>query len=698
MNIPRLLVVDDERRMVDSLKSLLTKQGYKVETAYDGSEAAEKISQNSYDLIISDIKLPNKNGLELLSLAQKKDPDAVVILMTGYASLESAVDAIGQGAYDYLLKPVEYPHLKMAVSRGLDKHFSNQARDELLEQLKRQNAELNRRIAELNALYRAGHSLSSTIELRELLEQIITIATGVIGAKAGSVMLIDTDINHLKIKASIGIDHDLASKVSLPLGSSIAGTVAQSGEPVMIDDIEKDPEFKRKAKTTYESKSVLSVPLIIKGEVIGVINLTDKHGDEKFSEHDLKLLTTLASQAAIAIDDARHFEEASRKLREFVALYEIASELPNMDDFQQMARLVHFHIRNIMPVDMTLWLSHDQSRNSLTFNFWEGWGNEHFERVEHEEIPITGEQLEKHNIRAEIVLGFLDKNLPVDGKIRAFRAVPIYAKGSFYGLFCMGSLKQASFNVDHEYLASIVTSQAASLYERQRAMLNATQLMTMGNMVSEISHDLRKPLTNVKGALQILKNRTEESKENNEIFDMTQQELSRLSELVRELVDFSNPKKYQTEKQRVEEALDRALKLVSHDLEKSKIELEINLEPNLPLVSLNFNQIIEVFLNIFINAIDAMGSEGKLTVSAIRHTEPKTGKQYVQIQIGDTGEGIAPEDVQRIYDRYFTTKPTGTGLGLAVVERIIMAHNGYLDVASRKGEGTTFYINLPITS
>jgi signal transduction histidine kinase len=350
-----------------------------------------------------------------------------------------------------------------------------------------------------------------------------------------------------------------------------------------------------------------------------------------------------------------------------------------------------------MPVELTLWLSYDTRSRRLTFNFWEGWGKEHFRWIENSEILLQPNQIDHSKERANVVLDFLNKNLPIEGKIKSFRAVPIYTKGNFYGLFCMGSLQEDSFNIDNEYLASIVTSQTTSLYERQQAMLNASQLLTMGNMISEISHDLRKPLTNVKGGLQVLRDRWPEINEKDDFFVMAEQEISRLSELVRELVDFSNPKKYQTERKRVEDAIDRAIKLVHVDLERKSIELQTDIEENLPLVPINSNQIIEVFLNMFMNAIDAMEEKGKLKVSARRYDNPKTEKKEVRIEISDTGKGIAPEDLEKVFDRYFTTKETGTGLGLAIVERIIKAHNGNIEVKSKLNEGSNFIISLPLS-
>jgi len=380
-----------------------------------------------------------------------------------------------------------------------------------------------------------------------------------------------------------------------------------------------------------------------------------------------------------------------------VALYEIASELPNLEDFPQMARLVHFHIKNIMPVEMTLWLSYDPRSAVLTFNFWDGWGKDYYSSVESSEIPLAKEQIGSPTQRAETVLNFLNDKLSLNGEIKSFRAVPIYTKGHLYGLFCMGSRMDKAFMTDHEYLASIITSQAASLYERQRSMLNATRLMTMGNMMSEISHDLRKPLTNIKGGLQVMRDRWPDNAKKDGFFEMAEQELSRLSELVKELVDFSNPTRYQTERKKIEDPIRRAMKLVSPDLKRKGIELETEFEENLPLVSINYNQIIETLLNMFINAIDAMDSGGVLTVRALRHFDEKEKRSYIQVQIEDNGKGIPPEDQERIFDRYFTTKDTGTGLGLAVVDRIIKSHNGKIELRSRVGRGSTFFINFPVS-
>jgi two-component system sensor histidine kinase HydH len=177
------------------------------------------------------------------------------------------------------------------------------------------------------------------------------------------------------------------------------------------------------------------------------------------------------------------------------------------------------------------------------------------------------------------------------------------------------------------------------------------------------------------------------------LFKMAEEEVHRLNELVRELVDFSNPNKYQTERISVGTIFERAVHLVGRDLEKKNIKCNTEFEDDLPEIFVNKNQIMELFLNLIINAIEAMDENGVLTLRASRHDQDIA--KMIKIEIADTGCGIDEKDQAIIFDRYYTKKETGTGLGLAVVERIVSAHGGRIEVKSKKGIGTTFTIYLP---
>ncbi len=707
--IEHIVIIDDEQRMCDSLSALLSSDGYQVTTFQDSSEALEKISQKRVDLVVTDIKMPKVSGLEVLAAVKKIDDGIPVILMTGYASMESAVEAISKGAYDYLMKPVEFARFELVVRRALEKRRDELNRLQLLEELKISNLILNRRMGELNALYEAGKSIGSTANLKELLKQIITLASHVTDAQVGSIMLLDEDEQILTIEAAIGLDEKIVEDTRLALGESIAGHVAQSGQPLMIDDVESHKQFERINQERYGAASLLCIPLMIKNKVIGVINIANKMDGGSFTENELRLLSTFASQAAIAVDDANQFERNLRRLTEFEILHDVNSRMSTietMNDFRQM--LVH-KLSSVFPIDFTIWFDWNASREILTPHGVSGIdeipltesGGIDIRKVPREELAISGFSISEIDLSdidelSKKIADCLSANQLYPTPQRPFMAIPVLRRGELAHIFCIGAHFGRSYSNDDISLARLVISQTALMMEREKSLLNATRVMTMGNMISEISHDLRKPLTSIKGGLQIIRKRWPDIMQQSDFFKNVEDEVHRMNELVRELVDFSNPNKYQTEKVDLRQVISRALELVAPDLKKGKIEFSVEFEDAEWEVFVNKNQVLEALLNIILNALDAMPDGGCLAIEGLVEKPDHKKVDYLAVKITDTGCGIGKEQIPQIFDRYFTTKETGTGLGLAVVERIISAHDGTLAVTSEENKGSTFTLYFPL--
>ncbi|MCP4704920.1 MAG: response regulator [candidate division Zixibacteria bacterium] len=703
----KILVVDDEVRMCDSLNELLSGSGYEVFTAQSADDAISKIKTDQFDLVITDIKMPGKTGLELLKAIKEIDPEIIVILITGYASLESALEAIKEGAFEYHLKPVEFSQLEISVKRGLETRFSNMARMQLVEDLKHANMNLNNRLNEINALYEAGKSLSASSSLQELLEKIVTLASAVTQAEIGSLMLIDKSGEFMTIKTSIGLDKKMAESVRLPLGESIAGYVAKLGEPLIVPDVEKDERFRRINKERYTSSSLLCVPLKISNRVLGVINLANKKESAVFNEHDLKLLTTFASQAAIIIDDTGQVEKNSQKLKEFSVLFELTRQLSTVGSVSAMRKTVFEYLKKLMPVDYSLWFEWNPEFSCLKPVGVAGTdipltdtGSINMDVVEENELTVDNIDLSEINLddikRLSSYLAAKIANYSAFPKpSKNFTALPVLREGDLKHIFCIGSKCNRNYSTQEISLASLVISHASGFYDREKALLNATRLLTMGNMISEISHDLRKPLTNIRGGLQILRDKWPDIVGNSDFFEMAESEIYRLNELVRELVDFSKPNKYETEMVDLRSVIGRCAELLKPEFGKKNISFKEDFGDCPWEVMINKNQIIEVFLNLFLNAVDAM-DEGEIKVIGKIDRPSFKKTDYLAITISDTGCGIKPENVSKIFDRYYTSKSTGTGLGLAVVERIISAHGGTLTVESEYGKGTSFTLYLPL--
>jgi signal transduction histidine kinase/CheY-like chemotaxis protein len=692
----RILVVDNEPRMVDSLKTLLSMEGYDVVGENDSSEVVSIIESSEFDLVIADIKMPGLDGIELLRRVRSKDPHMGVILITGYASLETAKDAIDEGAFGYLTKPLELDELKLVVARSIEKRKVELERLRLLSELKIANETLQLKLVQLDALSSAGNLLATTVDLKEALTSILSLAIDVIGAKLGSVMILDPEMNELYIGASCGLDDDVVQSTRMKLGSSISGYVAQSGQPLIVEDIEKDPRFARINRQKYESKSLISAPLSYKDRTYGVINLNNKLDGGPFTEEDLSLLSALAIPAAVAIDRAKLIAEKTETINYLTVLHKLAGKVSMLDDPGMIGQVTFEGLSELLKLKCIFWYDFLERASELLLEFHHGDLPGKVVPEDLKEVKLDSEKLTigsevNDRLLEDILRGRFEKAaLFEDSRIVT---LPIFIRRALTGVAVLIFPREYQFTESLRDLAVLALTQTSGIYQRQRAVLNAAQLVTMGKLLGEIGHDLKKPLTNLKGITQIYREKIN-NKKAREFFPEAEKEIHRLSELVREMVEFSDPNKYETKKLPVDTMLDKVLDLLDSDLKAKRIELVRNRAPEDGTVMVNEPEMLQVFINIIQNAVDSMDKDGTLTIDVQEIAENEQG--WLRVRIEDTGVGIPEDDLGQIFARYFTTKKTGTGLGLAIVERIILVHNGRISVESKVGEGTVFMVDLRV--
>jgi len=684
-----------------SLKALLGIKGYAVETSQKGDSALEMLKQGGYDLLLSDVKMPQFDGLKLLKEAKSFDPHLMVILITGHGSLESAKAAISQGAFDYLTKPIESQELLDSVNSALKKRKEALSQRQLLALWKEKNRQLKARISDLNALHRAAVVMASTIDLKQLLGTIIELATKVIGARVGSIMLLDDVGKELHISNAIGIDPEVVKNTRLPLGESIAGYVAKHGEPLIVNDVEKDRRFRRTNRQRYETKSLISAPLLVKERLLGVINLNNKRRGGKFNERDLKLLVTFASQAAIAIDNAQLFDDRQRKIQKLSFLYNIACQLDSSENIQELFGSIYGGLKEIIKLDFFYLLTWEKKSRELVYSYGEDSNDDNFDSLKKARIsfgsesPVVEQNADIDEMKRRVYRFFTEEHrLPLSRE--KILVIPVGAGENLRGLLCLGGYGDPTFSQESEHLLSIITSQAASFYDRQEGINNVTKLATMGKMVAEISHDLKRPLTNLKGTLHILQKRNANNPEVQEFCSTAQAEIDRMVQLTREILDFSNPKKYGLVSKDLSQLIEKAVALLQRDFANKKVKLERHYQPDLPEVLVYESEILETILNILLNALESVSVGGRIEIRLEKVDRADKGGRFSRISISDTGVGIPSENINRIFERYFTTKEGGTGLGLAVVERAMIAHGGFTEVESQPGMGTAFRIHLPL--
>ena len=301
----KILLVDDEPVIRETLCSILKEDGYDMFTADCGSAAIAYAQENDFDVAIIDLKLPDIDGTTVLHRIRELNESICAILITAYPTTDSAIRAIQEEAYEYITKPFDIGHVKLVIKRGLEeKHLSHENK-RLLKNLKSEKRKLE-------TMLQIGRGMSSILNLEELSNFIVQKIIDVLRVKICSLMLIDDDEETLSIKAAVGLDDTVIRTTKIKLGQAISGFVAQTGEAVLVSDIENDDMFGRTNLPQYETKSLLCIPLKVKERILGVINLTDKAivGQENiFIEEDLRFLTVICNYAAIAIENAQLYGE-----------------------------------------------------------------------------------------------------------------------------------------------------------------------------------------------------------------------------------------------------------------------------------------------------------------------------------------------------------------------------------------------------
>jgi signal transduction histidine kinase len=228
------------------------------------------------------------------------------------------------------------------------------------------------------------------------------------------------------------------------------------------------------------------------------------------------------------------------------------------------------------------------------------------------------------------------------------------------------------------------------------AIRRAEHLASLGKMAAGIAHEINNPLAGMQNCVRTLLKGGRDEAQQVQYLTMLREGLGRIGKTVGQLLDFAREAKPQLTRTHLRPLLRRCLTLLEHELMVRKVASSVIPDGALPEVQVDPHQIEQVFLNILMNAVDAMPEGGRLTVSAA--PRDRQAGRFVEVQITDTGVGIAPEHLPRIFDPFFTTKDVGkgTGLGLSVSYGIVRTHGGYIEAKSEVGKGSTFTVGLPV--
>ncbi len=305
-----VFVIDDNRQIANFLVgTLLPSLGYETLVAYDGKSALKIVKEHHryIDLIILDLQLPDTTGLELLRQMQSEDYSIPTILFTAHGSEQVAVDAFRLGVQDYLHKPVDEDALREAITRALSGSRLRREKAALTVQLQEQ-------VSWLTTLSKVGQSVTSTLDLDEVLRRIVEAGVQLTHADEGFIALLDDESGQLYLRAVKNIDEDIIRTMRLPVSDSLVGNVIQQKRPMRASQSTGDSLLK--VSTGYLVHSLMHVPILSKGIPLGVLSVDNRSSKRPFQDKDEAVLRSLADYAAIALENAGLYHQAQEDLAE----------------------------------------------------------------------------------------------------------------------------------------------------------------------------------------------------------------------------------------------------------------------------------------------------------------------------------------------------------------------------------------------
>lgn len=571
-----------------------------------------------------------------------------------------------------------------------------------VDEIKQLQEKIQQRENQLRSIQHIGKALSSVLNRDKLLVLIMNEVTRLMNAERGTLFIVDSEKGELWSKIAQKAE---IKEIRLKIGVGIAGYVANTGETINIKDAYKDDRFDPTTdkKTGYKTKSILCMPIREPmkdekklGEVIGVLQILNKI-DGVFGEEDEELLTSLASQISISLVNARLYGILENRVNELNLLFDLEKELSGAYEQNELLEKLLTIISKILNTKYALLLLSDkagkgyplrwsinldtQKLRKTSLNLDKGmWNN----------LISKGKTCLANDIDDNTVLIAKELGVGVDN----FLGAPLISDGRVIGAMVFINKKK-----ENDYFSKnderIIVSAAGQLargvvnYWMKEEKLNEDRLATIGNMMSAIVHDLRTPMNNIYGFVDLMCEE-DEQESRAEFAEIINQQIKTLTNMTTDVLDFAKGKSnVLLRKFPVDKLVKEFVRFFENDVKNRGYKFEWNVDVT-AMIYVDTDKLKRVFMNIMKNALEAMDKGGtfKLLASEVNGE--------VEFLLSDTGKGIPEEIKDKLFDSFVTSgKEGGTGLGLAIAKKVVEEHKGRIEVESKVGKGTTFKIYIP---
>ena len=555
-------------------------------------------------------------------------------------------------------------------------------------------------------LYQVSNVIHSTLDSQEALQLVVSEAVRVMHASSGSLVLINPTTSFLEIHAAQNLS-SIARKLKLRVGEGITGWVARHGKPARVGDVTQD---KRYVSVRRDVRSELAVPLEVQGEVRGVINV-DSDRVDAFSADDQELLQELGLQAAKVIHNTWLYEQLRLKVRLIESLSSVSRTINSTLNLDEALRAVTREGCELMRARMCSLMLLDETREWLDLRASHGADDAYINKprlgVAESLLGVVVRRkkaLQVANVQADS--RYQNVELARRENLVSLLSVPLVFAGQTIGALSVYTARPYNFSNEEIRILSALAElsaiaiEKARLYERivdvEEQLRQNEKLSALGLLAAEVAHEIRNPLTVMKLLYHSLNLKFEAKDPRAKDAQIIESKIEHLNKIVEQILDFARTTEPKLAPVNLNDLVDELGLLVRHKLSNQGIKLVRDLQADLPLVSGDAPQLEQAFLNLMLNAAEAMADGGTLSIRS-RAVRARDKSEQVLVEFKDTGGGMTEEQQQRAFKTILaTTKAKGSGLGLAIVGRIIETHHGQIRIRSRAGRGTAIQILLPV--
>lgn len=565
--------------------------------------------------------------------------------------------------------------------------------------------QLKRKINEMHSMQQIGKTLSSVLDRDRLLVLIMDEVTRLMNAERGTLYIVENEKGELWSKIAQKAE---IKEIRLKIGVGIAGHVAKTGNIINIKDAYSDKRFDPTTdkKTGYRTRSILCMPIRepvnkkgIQGQIIGVLQILNKRNGV-FDQEDEDLLTSLCSQVAISLVNSRLYGILDNRAKELDLLFNLEKELSRAYDINEMLKNLIKIMPRALDVDHCLILLFDEEGKGFTHRLANKVEEDLLNKapfsidrgilkqvVINREMYLTNDAVNDKTLDIEIM-----KSLNLN--IRHVICTPLLSEKRTIGVlyFINKSGDHGYFTNNDKKIIESLSSQIGRGLENIRLKeekMKADRLSAIGNMMSTIVHDLRTPMNNIYGFVDLMLEEDDASTRE-EYAEIINKQINILTNMTTDVLDFAKGKTtILPRKVAVDQLVKDFAKFFEEETRRQGYEFSWAVNTS-SMIYVDPEKLNRVFMNIMKNALEAMKKGGRFSIVA----NEQNGE--VVFELKDTGKGIPPEIRDKLFDSFVTSgKKGGTGLGLAIVKKVVDDHKGKIEVDSKPGVGTTFKLYFP---